>query len=1156
MATLSAIFRGVDQLSSVLGRMSDAGSDALDQWESSAEAADEAFSRAAEGADRAAQAATGAASAAGYWTDAVGNYDREAMAAIYTTEELVEMGYQTEDALRAASDAVDTAADSVEDYGNEADEAGEQSEDFGRRSGEAVQSLSGILTSAGVVVMVKEIAGAFMEASEAAADYELSLAKVSTIADPTSASMGDISSQITELSMETGDAVAGLAEATYQAISASVETANAVDFVGTATKLAAGGFTESATAVDVLTTALNAYNLETSEATSIADMLITTQNLGKTSVNELATSVGKVIPLASAYGVEMDNLSSAYAVMTANGIATAETTTYVKSMLSELGDTSSTVSSVLMEETGMSFTELTAAGYSLGDVMDTLGGSVDGNATAFSALWSSVEAGVGALSLYNSGAERYNTVLEEMQNSAGATADAYDIMNNTTSDSAEDMANAFDNLNIAVGTVLNPTISEFYGLATDGANAVTGFVNEHPAVVAALTAAAVALGVVVVGVVGYNAVIAAAGVVTAAFGAIASTALWPITLIVAGVAALVAGITVLVNWLRDEDEEFLALDATSKQHAETMDDLNAQYDEAVSLYGENSTQAQQLEQDIAALEAQYEGTEGTIADYIAKNDALIESHEKLVSSYRETDAQITSEEKNTNALLGRLEQLAGKTDLTAGEQQQMSAIIGKLNGQIPGLALNYDDLTGSLDKSVAAVKAMAEAEADEQRQQANYDAYVGLLADRADLEEQLAKATEQAAAAQERYDNTSGWDKFWNVGGAKDDLATFTEEQARLQTALDETNGLLTEHEEAFEAASSGAQDSAIDYETGVTRAVGSVKDDLTELAEKYDEAWQAARDSIGSQIGLFDEMATETELSISDMTTAMQSQIEFLNTYSENLRKAAEYGLDEGLIASLSDGSAESAGYIDAIIGKIEKLGGTTEGMSDSAADFVTNFNNQFQEVETAKDGFATTVATMETDFNTSMAEIEGRLDTAIDNMNMDTEAASAARQTMQAYINQINSMVGDASGAAAAVASATTSALSGSRPATTGYATGTTNAEAGFHTVGEEGPEVVFFAGGETVLDADESRQFLSSRPPIQTNVPSTDAEVEGIGGPGGERRIILEVAGRGSLELTGNNFDAAAAAEWLMENMRPVLLSTLKQEIFEEGDGNYAY
>ncbi|MFV8821786.1 phage tail tape measure protein [Faecalibacterium sp. 9] len=64
------------------------------------------------------------------------------------------------------------------------------------------------------------------------------------------------------------------------------------------------------------------------------DVLLTTQNLGKTSVDELSSSIGKVIPLAAAYGVTVENLSSGLAVMTANGIATAEATTYTKSMSS------------------------------------------------------------------------------------------------------------------------------------------------------------------------------------------------------------------------------------------------------------------------------------------------------------------------------------------------------------------------------------------------------------------------------------------------------------------------------------------------------------------------------------------------------------------------------------------------------------------------------------------------------------------------------------------------------------------------------------------------------------------------------------------------------------------------------------------------------
>ena len=73
-----------------------------------------------------------------------------------------------------------------------------------------------------------------------------------------------------------------------------------------------------------------------------------------------------------------------------------------------------------------------------------------------------------------------------------------------------------------------------------------------------------------------------------------------------------------------------------------------------------------------------------------------------------------------------------------------------------------------------------------------------------------------------------------------------------------------------------------------------------------------------------------------------------------------------------MSDGSEESAGYINAIIQNIEKLGGSTEGMPAAASKFVDEFNSKFEETEKAKDAFADNIAKMETDFDKTMSDIE----------------------------------------------------------------------------------------------------------------------------------------------------------------------------------------
>lgn len=340
------------------------------------------------------------------------------------------------------------------------DELGDTGETAGKSLGKSLIGAVGkILAAAGIGKMLQ---AAFTEGSA----YETAIAKVGTIADTSKVSIGELKGQITDLSGTMGIAAGDLAEATYQAISAGQDTGDAVAFAGQAAKLAAAGFTSSSSAVDILTTALNAYGMEADQAGHVSDVLLTTQNLGKTSVDELSASMGRVIPLAAAYKVNVENLSSGLAIMTANGIATAEATTYTKSMLNELGDTGSTVGKILQKETGQGFAELMDSGQSLGDVLQVLYDSVGGDATQFAALWSSVEAGTGALSLANSGAEKFNDVLGQMENSSGATETAYTTMTDTMAHRMESLKTNAQNLGIALFDSVSGKLGEAVSLAS------------------------------------------------------------------------------------------------------------------------------------------------------------------------------------------------------------------------------------------------------------------------------------------------------------------------------------------------------------------------------------------------------------------------------------------------------------------------------------------------------------------------------------------------------------------------------------------------------------------------------------------------------------------------------------------------------------------
>ena len=1116
MATLKVVFKAIDEISSKFNEMTQSGERALEAFENTGTAADGALSKVSRTAAQTAKSTDATADSVDDLSSAIGDYEKATGQAANSTGILSEKTTETEKNLDEAAEAARKASEEVEKFGDKSEETGKQSEESSKKGRDGIKELQGVLASAGIAATLNEIKNGFFDCSEAAAQFETSTAMVATIADTSQKSLSNISKEVRSYSNETGEAASDMAEATYQAISASVNTADAAAFAGTATKLAVGGFTSATTAVDVLTTAINSYGLAASDATQLSDYLITTQNLGKTSVDQLAQSVGKVIPLASAYNVQMDNLSSAYAVLTANGIATAESGTYLKSMLSELGDTGSDVSEVLLNSTGKTFAQLMEQGYSLGDVMSMLGDAVDGDSTAFNALWSSTEAGIGALSLFNAGADKYNSVLDSMRTSAGATEKAYSTMADTTDKSKQRMENAFNNLKISVGDVLNPALTQVYEGFTGVFAGMSDFVDEYPAVVAAISAIAVGVGGFTGALAAYNLATTAAKFVTEAFTA--TLAANPYVLAAAGIVAVTAAAVTLTGVLITQSDEYEGMTATCRDQYDELQRLNDQYNAACEQYGENSDATNSLRYQLDQLNDEFETNRQTVKEFVAECDGLVESHNKVMDAYNSSTSSIKDQELGTLALTQRLGELASQNTQTTASYTEMKAIIDQLNADVPGLGLTYDGVTESVDATVEAIKKAAKAQADSEYKAEQQQTYVDLLKEQSSLEQQIAEAEANLDAERQRRgmrqdDVTGDWvsgSGFWMEDSPwvawTSDIDDYKKSLEELQAAYDENQQTLSDIEGEWRGVAQAVEDSqnqTVSYEEAVSAAVSAAQTELDNLTAAYDKAYESARTSIEGQIGLFDTMKTSSELSISDMEKAMQSQTDYLNLYSENLKKAAEYGLDDGLIKSLSDGSEESAGYINAIIQNIEKLGGSTEGMPAAASKFVTEFNSKFEETEKAKDTFADNVAKMETDFDEKMGEIETRMSKTVQNMEMTDEARKAAQDTIKAYCDAIRSMTGEAGSAAEAVANAAASHLK-TEPTTTpttttptattvtGHANGTLSAQEDVYIAGEEGPELIIGARGSEVFPTQETERILAAVNSVEnaTNAPDDTA------------------------------------------------------------------
>lgn len=476
--------------------------------------------------------------------------------------------------LQEAGNSADKTAKSIDEFGKKQKTASKNTE----AAGDAVQALATVMVSSGVAQKVEEVAEALYDCAEASGTFETGVSKVMTIADKSVTSNKQMAESILEMSGKTGQSVNDLSESVYQAISASVETADAVNFVGDATKLAVGGFTEQTTAVDTLTSVINAYGKSASDASHISDVLIETQNKGKTTVNDLSGALGQVIPSAASANVSFENLSTAMALVTKNGVTTDTTGTSLRAMFTELSKSGSNVSKTLKSETGQSFSELMNSGKSLGDVLDILLQSCNGDVEAFKNLFGNVRSQIAAFYLAQEGTENFNSELETMTTTSGQARAAFEEMANSPEYVSQRFENSVENMKIAVGSVLEPSLSSLKKTGTEAFEWATDFVKDNPEVVAAITGVTAAIGILAGGI---TTLAAAATVINLLKGALAGLgAVTSVGIPIIGIVAAIGGITTAAALLSSKSREAEQADKELGQSiANTTNQLKANMDQ-------------------------------------------------------------------------------------------------------------------------------------------------------------------------------------------------------------------------------------------------------------------------------------------------------------------------------------------------------------------------------------------------------------------------------------------------------------------------------------------------------------------------------------------------------------------------------------------------
>ncbi|WP_297199839.1 phage tail tape measure protein [uncultured Flavonifractor sp.] len=1022
-------------------------------------------------------------------------------------------------ALRAAgADTDDLAASSaklkrqIEDLRAEQDRVVSSIQSFGNQAGQAFSAAYEALAAAGIVTGLQSIMTYFAGCAQAAMDFESAMTGVAKTTDFTDEELVAMSDAIRTMSTQIPATTQELAAIAESAGQLGIHKESLLDFTETMAML---GTATNMTADEAATNLSRLANITGMSQENFGRLGSTIVDLG----NNLATTEKEIVDMSMRIagaghqvGMTEAQIMAYSGALSSVGIQAEAGGSAFSTLISDMSlavqqgegrlEQFAQVAGMSAEQFAQAF-ETDAAGailkfiQGLGD-LSAQGRSaiavLDDMELSDISMRDALLRAAGASGTFTealktaSTAWKDNTALTTEASKRYATAQSQLIM----------MENAYQNLKAAIGEAYTPALQKAYQVGTQLFNGLAAFAQTNPALVNGFTAFAVVLGVVVAALAAYT----VAAKLAAAASAMLSASIPGLNIIMAVTVAL-AGVT-----------------AAAASFATTASE------DAVPSVEELTASAREL------------------------NDTL----EEAQSTYQDTTAQTMATADAAKSYLDRLVELESAQSMTEEQTREYNNTVALLLNLMPELSeqiqTNVDDFgnvayvidqgAASLYGYVAAYQQAAQQQASsdylESYRTAYNDAYSEYYKNQIELSKATAQVTElenkragllaQIQPLQEKQNLTQQEQdelyKLLNIdlAGVNRDLSKAYEVQDIYNSAVEESKAVLESAEQGLLDAENAMKNYAAEAENGAGATASTsdqifalqgllvnTKEQIDAQAQSYKDAYLAAYDSISGQYALWEEAAPVVATSIGELNTALSSQVDYWQDYNNNLQSLIDRsGEIEGLrdmLSSYADGSQES---VNAIAG----LAGATDQQLQT---MVSNW----QALQQEQGKVAGSMADLKTDFNTFVEEMLENLAAKIEAMNLSEEAAESAEQTIQGYINGANSMLPQVQAAYAGLARTARNALSPSGGGLTlnipGYASGTQRAAPGLALVGEQGPELVYFGGGEQVMTAAETAA-LQARLSIsggEEALPGTGGSVH-LGGV----QVVFQITGAPAPEV----------------------------------------
>ena len=1011
--------------------------------------------------------------------------DRQAQKLQSTEVKLKEAGVDT--ANLAQKDAELIAK--IKELQSEQDKAADSAANFGARATQAFDAIAQSAITSQVVDALGEIKDAFMDCVEGAGSFEEAMSTVKALSQANALEMAALSAEAKELGATTKFTAKESADAMGYMAMAGWDATDMLQGMDGVLQLAAASGEDLAMVSDIVTDSLSAFGLTAKDTAHFSDVLAAAATNSNTNVAIMGETFKMSASVAGALGYSIEDVAVAMGLMANSGVKGSIAGTALRNTFNGLLE-GVTLTGAAFGEYEYSAIKADGTMKDFGSTIDELRGYFDQMTEAERVNNAQTIAGQrgynGLLAILNATDEDYTSLTNSINNCTGAAQRMSNVKLDNMNGQLTLMNSAWDALKTTIGEQFIPEMRGLYEIGTDVFSGVNAFIKANPGLVKGIAAAALVIGSVTAAVTAYTA---------ATKLAVAATALVPGAGQIMAITAAVAGVVGVVTALATAADAGVP---SVKELTETARDMQEAMDEAGATYEETASQT------LATAE--------------------------VASIY-----------------IGKLEEIEAATNGATEGNQEYHNILALLTRTVPELADDIDLTTDTINGGTEALrqhteawKKDAEAQAYQDYINSLYDQYGEVMAESAENSIKLTQAQIQLETAEKNRDaalermnelSTQAYEngemlsqEYYQL---ENSLYGYNDEIYTAQREIDNLNKAIDKDAEAVVAAEAeiNSAQEAVNQLTGATEeqteaeaeaarqtqelqgVIEDVTGQMAALTDAYNEAYGAALDSISGQYALWDEAAKVAETSAGSINNALESQITYWQDYNANLQSLTERSADiEGLsavIASFADGNEDS----------VNAIAGLANASDEDLRAMVTNW----QELQKEQEAAAGSVADLKTDFSATMDELQQALAEDIEAMDLGDEAAASGRATIQGYIDAANDMLPEVQAAYKALARAASSALgpaaySNSAYAANsnrGYATGTESAEPGWAMVGEDGPELMFFNGGEKVLNAAQTSALQAK------SEPAVSAKLATTGGSAPPVQVTFQIEGNATQE-----------------------------------------